>query len=134
MKRSEIAGNVLGSLVWLAILNLYPFWLPFTLGAVTVEWSRIVWTASIAAVVTIAANLLLFVVRTRSLQHVVGLVTSAASLVSTAVVFEVFPFAFHRLGLAWIDLVLWIVLLVAIIATVIGIGVRLVRAAFSSDE
>jgi hypothetical protein len=129
-RRADAIGAIVGNALVLVIASTYPSWGPWTAGVVTPSFANVVWAVTLTCVVTMAGNTLLLAFPTRTLKHVVDLVSASASLLSTAVVLSVFPFAFARIGLPWVDLIVWIVLLAALIGIAVGLCVRLVRFAF----
>jgi hypothetical protein len=126
-RRVDAVGAIVGNALVLAIANSYATWGPWTGGVITASFADVVWAVNLTCIVTMAGNGLLLLVPSWRLKRAVDLLNNAASIVSTALVLAVFPFAFVRIGLSWVDVVLSIVLVVALFALAVTLCVRLVR-------
>jgi hypothetical protein len=129
------AGAVIGNIIALVAINLYPLWRPLTAGVVTEGWTRILWAADLSLLAQIGGNLILLFWRPRWLRYLFELVFSAAGLLSVAVFFAVFPLDFSRVVGDWLNTLTRVILILGMLGTAIGVVVNLVRLlAFSWRE
>ncbi|MEZ4448372.1 MAG: flavodoxin domain-containing protein [Nannocystaceae bacterium] len=122
----ERIGDVVANVLGLLLINLHALWRPWTMGVVTAAWADVVVVASVAAALGVLGSLLALALRARRLVALVDVVIAAASLGSTAVIYQVFPFDFGAIGMPWVELVLRGVLILAMLV----LGVRLLAALF----
>ncbi|SDB81445.1 hypothetical protein GA0111570_103282 [Raineyella antarctica] len=118
---TSAGGNVMGSLVngvLLYLLNGRPGW--ERISFLTPDTAQVIGIVNATLVVSLVAGILYAVVRSRGLQAIGGVVTSAVGLAASIKVLRVFPFDFTGYAFDW-ALVTRVVLIVSIVGCAIGI-------------
>lgn len=131
LRQADLASAIALNLVVLGVASLYPVWLPWTAGVVTTAWGTAVAAVSVGCLATVAGYVLLLTFDSPWMRHAMGLLAAVAALVSTSVVFHVYPFDFARLvGSSWVDHAVHVALFGAMVGMALGIAVRVVRLVF----
>ena len=120
-------GAIIGALIALVAINIYPLWQPLTRGVVTDAWPAILWAADLSLVAQIGGSLVLLFWRPRWLRNLFEVVFSATGLLSVAVFFAVFPLDFSLVVGEWLNTMLRVILIIGIAGAGIGLVVNLVR-------
>jgi hypothetical protein len=123
----EYIGAIIGAVIGVIAVNIYPVWQPWTMGVVTDAWPRILWAANLSLVINICGNFMLLFWRPRWLRNFAELVFSAAGLLSIAVFFAVFPLDFSRIVGEWLNTMMRVILIIGIAGAGIGVVINLVR-------
>jgi len=123
----DYIGAIIGAVIGIIAVNLYPLWQPLTMGVVTDAWPRILWAANLSMVITICGSFILLFWRPRWLRNLAELVFSVAGLLSVAVFYAVFPLDFSYIVGEWLNTMLRVILIVGIAGAAIGVVVNLVR-------
>ena len=110
--------------IFLYVLRQLPRWnVPF----ITEAYPEILGAVTVSLSVQIAFSAVLVLFHPLWLHYLAQVVFSGVSVMALAVVIQVFPFDFSALVDSWLNTVVRIVLIVALVGTVIGGVVNLVR-------
>lgn len=123
----DYIGAIIGAVIGIIAVNIYPVWQPWTMGVVTDAWPRILWAANLSMVIQICGSFVLLFWRPRWLRNFAELVFSAAGLLSVAVFFAVFPLDFSHIVGDWLNTMMRVILIVGIAGAGIGLIINLVR-------
>lgn len=123
-KVSHYIGGIIGNAILLIILNLLPNW---NLSFITEEFPDVLWAINLSLGVQIFGYFVLIFIHPLFLHHLANVVFSAVSLIPIYVLYVVYPLDFTGLGLAWVDKLFKIILIVAFVATVIAVIVHLIK-------
>jgi hypothetical protein len=126
-KTMEFVGAIFGEVIGLAIVNTVPLWLHLTNGVVKESWVNILWAVNLSFAVQIAGNLILAIYRPPRLYAFIQAVFAATGLVSVIVFYTIFPLDFSVIVGNWLNLLVKVVLIIAMVGTSISIVVNLVR-------
>lgn len=124
---SDSVGAIVSHALALVLINTHALWRPWTSGVVTDEWTKVVETMSLASIVGLVGTLIAVVFPARLLQPFIACAIAATGLAAAAVVYGVFPFDLGAIGVAWLDTVLRIILLVGLLGAAFGFAIQLVR-------
>jgi len=124
-ERSQLRclASATASLAVLLLINTHALWRPWLGGFVTPAFADVVWIGNVTGLVHLLGNLLLFAVCPPLLRRSIEFLFAALALVSAAVLFRVFPFAFAT---EWPAVTLRVLLGVALVA----LGLRLIASLF----
>jgi hypothetical protein len=125
--RGDYVGAVIGNLIVLVLANIYPLWRPLTHGVVTEAWVRILWAVDLSLLIQIGGNLILLFASPRALRRFMDLSFAATGLLSVAVFYAVFPLDFSRVVGDWLNLLVRIFLVLAMVGASIGVVVGIFR-------
>jgi len=126
-KAGELVGSAFGNAIVLVVANTVVLWRHLTRGVVLASWTDVLWAVDLSLAVGIALYLSLAFYRPSWFYWFSETAISAAGLVSTIVVFSVFPFDFSQIGLCWINTAAKALLIVGMAGTAIAIVVNLSR-------
>lgn len=126
-KAGELVGSAFGNAIVLVVANTVVLWRHLTRGVVLASWTDVLWAVDLSLAVGIALYLSLAFYRPSWFYWFSETAISAAGLVSTIVVFSVFPFDFSQIGLGWINTAAKALLIVGMAGTAIAIVVNLSR-------
>jgi len=112
-RRGEYIGAIIFNLIFLWIVNSIPQW---HLGFIKDSFMVVQWILVVNIMVQIAANALMLAADTFIIRRLSTIVSEASGFVTTLVLYFIYPFDFHNYhGLFWIDRVLPILMIVAMI-------------------
>ncbi len=126
-KTIEFVGAIIGAIIGLVFVNTVPLWRQLTHGVILESWVNILWAANLSMAVQIIGNLILAIYRPARLYSFMQAIFAAVGLVSLIVFFNVFPLDFSQIVGSWLNLFFKVILLLAMIGTLIGMIVNLVR-------
>lgn len=127
VRTRDCVAAIVGNAFALALINLHALWRPWTFGVVTDAWAHVVDTLGLVCIIGLVGNALLLTFRARTLPSFVACAVAGANVAGAAVVYQVFPFDFGALGMAWFNPVMHVLLLLGLIGGAIGFAVQLVR-------
>jgi hypothetical protein len=117
-----VSAAVNGLLLW--VVNRLPIWKPFFL---LDSYGEVLWALNMSFIVQIVLNIVLIFFHPLFFHYLANVVFSLVSIVSLAVLLQVFPVDFSaRLG-QWANLAFRIVLIVGLAGSAIGGAVYFVR-------
>ncbi len=123
----DFVGAIIGAIIGLVFVNTVPLWSRLTHGVILDSWVNILWAANLSMAVQIIGNLVLAIYRPARLYSFMQAIFAAVGLVSLIVFFNVFPLDFSQIVGSWLNLFLKFILVLAMIGTLIGMIVNLVR-------
>jgi hypothetical protein len=111
-----VASAVINAaLLW--VMNQLPVWKPFFL---LDSYSEVLWAINMSLIVQIVLNLVLVFFHPLFFNHLAQTVISLVSFISLLWIVRVFPLDFSSNPGDWLNLVIRIVLIVALVGTAIG--------------
>ncbi len=123
----DFVGAIIGAIIGLVFVNTVPLWSHLTHGVILESWVNILWAANLSMAIQIIGNLVLAIYRPARLYSFMQAIFVAVGLVSLIVFFNVFPLDFSQIVGSWLNLFFKVILLLAMIGTLIGMIVNLVR-------
>ncbi len=126
-KTIDFVAAIIGAIIGLVFVNTVPLWSHLTHGVILDGWTNILWAANLSMAVQIIGNLVLVIYRPARLYSLMQAIFAAVGLVSLIVFFNVFPLDFSQIVGSWLNLFFKFILLLAMIGTLIGTIVNLVR-------
>ncbi|MGA2478035.1 MAG: hypothetical protein ABSG63_04710 [Spirochaetia bacterium] len=126
-RAGEFIGAAVFSVIIIVAMNTAPIWRPLTHGVVLPRWSDILWAANLSLAAQMVGNLLLAAYRPPWFLTLMQTVFAAGGLLSVIVFFLVFPLNFSLVVGAWLNTLVWLVLIVGIAGSAIALVVNLVR-------
>ncbi len=127
-KKSDYVGAVIGNLISLFLVNNIPNWhLPF----ITSDWLTVLWIMNLSIGAQIIGNALLFVYDADWFRELVKGGMEVLGLISLYVFYTIYPLNFAAFsGLAWVDLVIQIAMVISMVVVVISLIFRAIRYFF----
>jgi hypothetical protein len=129
MPRKHLADYILAvafDIAFLVIVNKIPEWnIPF----ITDTFPGVLWALNTSIVVSLAGNLILIFFHPRFLHHLLNALFALIGILALSLLLSVFPFDFADLVGDWLNKLLRVVLIAAIVGSAIGAVVHLVKAA-----
>jgi hypothetical protein len=132
-KTMEFVGAILGAIIGLAIMNTVPLWLHLTNGVILESWVNILWAVNLSMTVQIAGNLILAIYRPARLYAFIQAIFATTGLIGVIVFYTVFPLDFSVIVGNWLNLLVKVVLIIAMVGTSISIIVNLVRTVLGTQ-
>ncbi len=126
-KTIDFVGAIIGAMIGLVFVNTVLLWSRLTHGVILDSWANILWAANLSMAVQIIGNLVLAIYRPARLYSFMQAIFAAVGLVSLIVFFNVFPLDFSQIVGSWLNLFFKVILVLAMIGTLIGMIVNLVR-------
>ena len=122
-RRAGYVGSILVNAVLIFLLDAHPGWtaVPF----LTPATAQVIGLVTLTLAAGIAANIMYFVADPPRLRAFGDLVTLTISLVTTARIWQVFPFAFHGSMEFW-STIFRVILIIGIVGACIGLLYSLV--------
>ena len=121
-----LAAAIVNALLLLAV-NAHETWRPWTNGVVTDAFLEVLWAVNLALWVQVLGNALLFFTHPLWFRRMAEFGFALVTVVSSAVLYQVFPFDFAAIQQAWLDVVARIFLIVGIAGGALGMVVAMVR-------
>jgi len=132
-KTMEFMGAILGAIIGLAIMNTVPLWLHLTNGVLLESWVNILWAVNLSFAVQIAGNFTLAIYRPARLYTFMQAIFVATGLIGVIVFYTVFPLDFSVIVGNWLNQLIKVILIIAMVGASIGIIVNLVRTVLGTE-
>jgi hypothetical protein len=128
-KTAELTVSSIANVIGIVLFNTVPIWRQYTQGVVLEDFVRILWAANISFLVQLAGNVSLMFYKPPRFAAFVRIVTTSAALLSMIVFYALFPLDFSHVGVAWLNTVLRVVLIVSIAGTAVALIVQMIQLA-----
>lgn len=128
-RRGEFIWSILWALFFLWIVNKVPDW---DLNFITSSYHSVLPVLNINLFIQIGGNVLMLFFMIPRLRHFIKAVIEASSFVALIVIYTFYPFDFRATGYGWLDTILPLILIIALIVTGISVIVHLIKTIFSS--
>ena len=127
-KKSDYVGEVISGLIGLFIVNMIPRWhLPFITG----DWMAVLWVMNLSLGAEIIGNAVLFAYDGDWFRELVKGGMDVLGLISLYVFYTIYPLNFAAFtGLAWIDPVIQICMMISMVVMVVSLVFRAIRYFF----
>jgi hypothetical protein len=127
-KRPEIIIAIIMHIIGLAFVNTMMLWRMRTHGVVLETWTNILWAMNLSIILQLVGNIVLVFYRPARLYSFVQTLLTAASLLSIVVFLIVFPLDFQQIEAGWLNALLRVMIIIAMVGGSIGVIVYIVRA------
>jgi hypothetical protein len=124
------AGFVVAAIVNALLLlgvNAHETWLPWTHGVVTEAFPEVLWAVNSALWVQVLGNALLVFTHPLWFRRMAEFGFGLVTILSSAALYQVFPFDFAAIQLPWLTVVARILLILAIVGGALGMVTAMVR-------
>jgi len=126
-RRAGYIGNIVWNLIFLFVLNNLVNWhVPF----IAPSWVAVLWAINLSLGTTILANIVFLAFDPRWFRHAAQIVLNLLALLSTYVIYIIFPF---ELPGEPVTLIFRVCLIIAMVVTAIGIVIELVKLVLNRD-
>ena len=105
-------GAIVANGILLFVVNKLPDW---NLRFITSDYSAVLWAMNLSLLVQIGGNFGLIFFHPRFLHHLLNVAFNVVSLLAVVILFTVFPFDFSHVPGAFLDTIVRIALIVAIV-------------------
>ncbi len=113
--KSEYIAAIIVGLIFLYIINNLLNWKIYF---ITDGLNQVLWIINLSIIVTILGNALLLAYKPHWLRHLIKIIINIFSLISTYLVYVVFPFNFYNPFLNWLAGIILILVMIAIVISI----------------
>jgi hypothetical protein len=126
-KTGQLVGAIFGNIIAIVVVNSLLAWRQWTQGVILESWVGILWATNLSLMVQLAGSLILVFYRPPAMVAFMNMAFNAASLVSLIVFYIVLPLDFTPLGIAWLNTVIKVLIVVGMGGACISLIVNGVR-------
>lgn len=114
-RKGEYVGNIIFNLIFLWIVNKIPDWNPGFIGG---NYGAVLWILNVNILIQIGGNALMWIFDFRMLRYLSRIIMEASSFLTVMTLYFIYPFDFsHYLNLSWIDRILPILFIIAMVVS-----------------
>jgi hypothetical protein len=124
-RMSDYIFSVIFDIAFLVVVNKVTDW---NIVFITASFPDILWAVNTSLAVSLAGNLVLIFFHPRFLHYLFNAVFAAFAVLATSIIISVFPFDFSQVAGDWLNIVVRIALIVALVGSAISVVVNIVKA------
>jgi hypothetical protein len=124
-RMSDYIFSVIFNIAFLVVVNKVPDW---NIVFITGSYPDILWAVNTSLAVSLAGNLILIFFHPNFFHYLFNAIFAAFAVLATSIILSVFPFDFSQVAGDWLNIVVRVTLVVAIVGSAIGIVVNIVKA------